>query len=79
MLEDLYVYNKSPYAKIETLTYSFTGLAIPMITITKDSKSSASKNNKKKLFIISGRIHPAEVSGSFVIKGIINRLLAGGK
>ena len=50
-----------------------------MITITKDSKSSASKNNKKKLFIISGRIHPVEVSGSFVIKGLIKRLLAGGK
>lgn len=62
MLRDVEEFNKSGDVKVDILTHSITGLAIPLLTITKDAYSQ-SKNKimmrKRKVFLISGRIHPS--------------------
>jgi len=41
------------HAKVEILSYSLVGLAIPMLTLTSNDDDS-----HKEVILISGRIHP---------------------
>ena len=50
------------------MTYSLAGLAIPIITIGKEV-------GDKNIILISGRIHPGETVGSFVVRGVIEKFL----
>ena len=60
---------------MQILTHSVSGLAIPILTITKNAKTSKPDHNKK-FFLISARIHPSETCSSFVINGLITELLS---
>jgi hypothetical protein len=61
VLRDVEEYNKSGDVKVDILTHSITGLAIPVLTITKDaySQSKSKAMKKRRVFLISGRIHPS--------------------
>lgn len=54
------------------MTYSLTGLAIPLITITDKEIAKDSK----KVVLISCRIHPGETVSSFIVEGFIKKLLS---
>lgn len=62
LLKDMEVYERSQDVKAEILTHSLTGLAVPMLTVTKGAnsqKKGKEQASKKRLFLISGRIHPS--------------------
>lgn len=74
LLKDIEQFNKSNDLKVDILTYSISGLAIPILTVTKDACSVHAKIknlNRKRVFLISGRIHPSQTCSSFIINGII--------
>lgn len=57
---------------VDILTFSLTGLAIPILTFTNKN----SKSKEKKLILISCRIHPGESVGSYVAEGLMDKLLS---
>ena len=57
---------------VDILTFSLTGLAIPILTFT----NKAHKNVEKKVILISCRIHPGESVGSYVAEGIMKKLVS---
>jgi len=61
VLRDVEDINKSGDVKVDILAHSITGLAIPLLTITKDaySQSKSKIMKKRKVILISGRIHPS--------------------
>lgn len=69
----------SPYKIVESgiLTLSLGGVEVPMLTITnfKDKIPII----KKKIVIITGRIHPGETNGSFIVHSLIRWLLSTDK
>ncbi len=60
------------YLKEEVLTESLGGLEIPLLTITDPTVDS--KN--KRCIVLSGRIHPGEPCGSYMMKGFLNFILS---
>lgn len=60
------------YLKEEILTESLGGLEIPLLTVTDPSVD----NKKKKCILLSGRIHPGEPCGSYMMKGFLNFILS---
>lgn len=58
LLRDIESYEKTPNVKVDILTYSLAGLAIPILTITKSAKTAQSLKNKN-LYLITARIHPS--------------------
>jgi hypothetical protein len=70
MLSDIEGLKQKSYAKVETLTYSLVGLAIPIVTFTNPEV----EDTNKEVILISSRIHPGETVASFMVKGIIESL-----
>ena len=60
------------YMKEEILTESLGGLEIPLLTITDPLVD----NKKKHCIVLSGRIHPGEPCGSYMMKGFLNFVLS---
>jgi murein tripeptide amidase MpaA len=79
LLRDIEEFESSPHFKVEVLTHTITGLAIPLLTITKgaakERKKKMAVKQKKKVILISGRIHPSETCSSYIIVGLIRELL----
>ena len=48
------------------------GLAIPLLTITNRETS----DSEKKIILISCRIHPGETVSSYVLEGLISKILS---
>jgi murein tripeptide amidase MpaA len=44
-----------------------------LVTIKKNCTKE--EENNKNVILISGRVHPGETVGSFIVKGIIDRLV----
>jgi len=59
----------------ETLCRSFCGIPIPIITIT-NSNSKKHPLAKRKIIVITARVHAAEASGSFKVEGILRFLIS---
>ena len=51
---------------------------MPMIKIT-DFAHSREQESQKKIIVITGRVHPGETNGSWVVHGIIKFLLSKDK
>jgi hypothetical protein len=77
---------KSPrYAKASRLCETLGGLDVPMLTITNalegeensDENISIGENSiKKKIVLVTGRIHPGETHSSFIIEGLVQFLIS---
>ena len=61
--------------KIEDLCKSVGGLSVPKLTITA-SKGNGQELSKRKAIFITGRVHPSETTGSWVMEGILKFLLS---
>lgn len=79
LLKDIETFEQSPNVRVEVLTHSITGLAVPLLTVTKgaakEKKSKAGVKSKKKMMLLSGRVHPSETCSSFILSGLIHELL----
>eukprot|EP00347_Sterkiella_histriomuscorum_P024496 403330908 len=58
------------YLKIEKLCTQLSGIKVPVLTVTEPQVN----DSKKKLIIISARIHPGDHQSSYVMEGILNFL-----
>jgi hypothetical protein len=56
--------------KVDVLAKSLSGLEIPLITIT-DFENIEIPLNKRKIIIITSRIHPGESNSSWMMEGFL--------
>ena len=76
LLRDVESYEKSANAKVDILTYSLAGLAIPIVTITRSAKTAPQAPKNKNLYLVTARIHPSETCSSFIVSALIQELLS---
>ena len=60
------------------MTTSLGGLDVPMFTIT-DFSHTNEEAQRKKVIVITGRVHPGESHASWIVHGIIKFLLSKDK
>ena len=60
----------NPHVQYETLCKSIGGVELPLLTIT-DFESGEDKEH----VVVSGRVHPGETNGSWVLEGFINYII----
>lgn len=68
------------FIKMKRLCQSLGGLDIPEITITENVEIEEEQTNKKlrfenkKVIFITGRCHPGESNGSWMVDGLLDYL-----
>lgn len=74
------IINSDRFKLVETssLTTTLGGVDVPMLTITDFSHTRA-EEVRKKVVVITGRVHPVETHASWVVHGIIKFLLSKDK
>ena len=60
--------------KVGVLTKSLSGVPIPLLTIT-DFQNIETPLNKRKIIVITSRIHPGESNSSWMMEGFLRQLL----
>jgi hypothetical protein len=73
-LEDIYDSSKVTLKKDE-LCKSVGGLSVPKLLITA-GRVQGSEFSKRKAIFITGRVHPSETTGSWVMEGILRYLVS---
>ena len=61
-----------------SLTVSLGGIQVPVFTIT-DFNHTKNEEARKKVLVITGRVHPGETNGSWIVHGIIQFVLSKDK
>lgn len=60
------------------MTHTLAGMDVPMLTVTDFSHTKA-EEAKKKIIVLTGRVHPGESNASWIVHGIIKFLLSKDK
>ena len=60
------------------MTSTLAGMDVPMLTIT-DFGHTKHEESRKKVIVITGRVHPGESNASWIVHGIIKFLLSSDK
>ena len=66
---------KHPHYKYEKLCNSLSGVEVPLLTIT-DFEDKKIPVEKRKIIVISARVHPGESNGSWMMEGYLKFLLS---
>jgi murein tripeptide amidase MpaA len=61
--------------EVTNLTSTLAGVDVPMLTIT-DFGHSKQEEQRKKVIIMTGRVHPGETNASWIVHGYIKFLLS---
>lgn len=72
--------NENSFKIVETssLATTLAGMEVPMLTIT-DFSHTRGEELRKKVIVITGRVHPGETNASWIVHGIIKFLLSKDK
>ena len=62
------------FCKVDILCQSLGGVEVPILTITDDEDLEVPLDDRKYV-VISGRVHPGESNGSWMVEGLLRYLL----
>lgn len=68
ILDDITQLQTCQHLKVETLTYSLVGMAVPLLTFTRG------ESPHKQVVLVNARVHPGESNASFMCRGLIRWL-----
>ena len=74
LLADIEEWKECPSVKVELLTYSLLGLALPLITVSSPEPAA-----HKNVILINCRVHPGETNASYMCRGLMKALSANSK
>ena len=70
--------NSFKVVETTNITTSLGGLDVPMFTIT-DFSHTNEEAQRKKVIVMTGRVHPGETNASWIVHGVIKFLLSKDK
>lgn len=62
--------NNNSFLKLSNLCYSFSGVKVPLVTIT-DPNENIIPIKKRPVILCTGRVHPGESNGSWMMEVLL--------